>query len=83
LGLRLPEDSHAFQSFCNAEESRDPERSRHPTDVIRPDWNTEEFTRGYYGGRSAASTGPARGNGYMDRAVRSGDRAADEILAEL
>jgi monoamine oxidase len=75
-----------------------------PFDLLEQDWNSEEFTRGCYGGRLGAGVWTQYGralaepvgrihwagsetsdvwNGYMDGAVRSGRRAASEVLAAL
>lgn len=79
-------------------------KAAEPFDIVEQNWNTEEFSRGCYGGRLGAGAwtqyGPALAapvgrihwagaetssvwNGYMDGAVRSGHRAAAEILEQI
>ena len=68
-------------------------RAAEPDEYVERDWAAEEWSRGCYGGRFGTGVWEPVGrihwagtetaevwNGYMDGAVRSGERAAREVL---
>jgi monoamine oxidase len=51
-----------------------------PREYVEQDWTEEEWTRGFMARWAGTETSPVM-NGFIDGAVRSGERVAAEVLA--